>query len=75
MFICKIKRWGNSIGVLIPKDDATQLQLKEGQEVAIEITKKENPLRELFGFGKKMGKPITQKEFLKFRQGFDSKWL
>lgn len=75
MIVCKIKKWGNSMGVLIPKNDAAQLQLKEGQEVAIEITKTENPLKELFGVGKRMGKLITQKEFLKFRRGFESKWL
>ena len=75
MIQCKIKKWGNSIGILIPKEEAKILNLSEGQEVAIEITKKENPLKELFGFGKRMGKSITQKEFSKLRREFDSKWL
>ena len=75
MIVCKIKKWGNSVGILIPKSEATELHLKEGQEVGIEITKKENPLKELFGFGKRMGKQITHKEFVRFRKEFDSKWL
>ena len=75
MIVCKIKKWGNSIGVLIPKNDAVQLQLKEGQEVAIEISKKENPLKELFGFGKRMGVKITQKDLLEARKSLESKWI
>lgn len=75
MMVCKIKKWGNSIGVLIPKEEANILHLKEGQEVAIEITKKENPLRELFGFGKRMGVKITEKDIREHRKMLESKWL
>lgn len=49
MIICKTKRWGNSIGIRIPKKTADELGIKEEQEVVVEIGKKENPLRELFG--------------------------
>ena len=73
MLVCKIKKWGNSIGVLIPKEEANILNLKEDQEVIIEIRPKENPLKELFGFGKQ--NKITEKEFLKTRKLLESKWF
>ncbi|HIG98182.1 TPA: AbrB/MazE/SpoVT family DNA-binding domain-containing protein [Candidatus Woesearchaeota archaeon] len=49
MIVCKTKRWGNSIGIRIPKKTADELGLKEEQDLVVEIWKKENPLRELFG--------------------------
>lgn len=75
MLVCKIKKWGNSIGVLIPKEDAEELQLKEGQEVVVEITPKENPLKELFGFGKRMNVHITEKDLFETRKMLESKWM
>lgn len=75
MLVCKIKKWGNSIGILIPKEEALDLHLKENQEVVVEIAKKENPFKELFGFGQKMGKKIANKEFLEAREFFESKWV
>jgi len=53
MIAGKIKKWGNSYGILIPKKDMVDMDLKEDQEVILDITKKENPLKELFGFAKK----------------------
>ena len=38
----KIARWGNSLGVRIPKQIAEQAQLKEGDE--LEISREENRL-------------------------------
>ena len=49
MLICKTKRWGNSIGIRIPKKAAEEMGIGEEQEVVVEIKKKGNPLRELFG--------------------------
>ena len=49
MIVSKTKKWGNSLGIRIPKSVAEELGLKEEQEVVIEIERKENPLRELFG--------------------------
>ena len=49
MIICKTRKWGNSIGIIIPKKAVDEFGIKEEQEVAVEIEKKENPLRELFG--------------------------
>ena len=73
MLVCKIKKWGNSMGILIPKEEANTLHLKEDQEVIVEIRPKENPLKELFGFGKQ--NKITEKEFLKTRKLIESKWF
>lgn len=49
MLACKTKRWGNSVGIRIPKKVAEALGIREEQEIIVEIRKKENPLRELFG--------------------------
>ncbi len=73
MITGKIRKWGNSIALLIPKEEARSLDLREYQEVAVEITKKDNPLRELFGFGRKS--KITRKEFLEARKSLESKWF
>ena len=52
MLITKTRRWGNSLGVRIPKDAVKEMKLRENQEIAIEIKPKENVLKELFGFAK-----------------------
>ena len=51
MIVGKIRKWGNSVGLLIQKDDARELGLRENQEVAVSIVKKSSVLRELFGSG------------------------
>jgi len=71
MIISTIKKWGNSAGVLIPKDELRKMGLAEDQEVIIEIRKKENPLKELFGFGKQ--NKITKEEFLETRKLLDGR--
>ena len=73
MIIGKIRKWGNSMALLIPKEEAKRLNLREDQEVAVEVTKKDNPLKELFGFGRK--NRITRKEFLEARKHLESKWF
>ena len=52
MLITKTRRWGNSLGVRIPKDAVKEMKLRENQEIVIEIKPKENVLKELFGFAK-----------------------
>ena len=70
MIVCKTKKWGNSIGLIIPKSEFRKMNIKENQEVIVEITKKGNPLKELFGFGKK--NKITKDDFLKTRSMLES---
>ena len=43
-----LRRWGNSIGIVIPVETLNAKNLKEGEEVVVEIEKKEN-LRNIFG--------------------------
>jgi antitoxin component of MazEF toxin-antitoxin module len=67
----KVRKWGNSLGVLIPSCTAQKLSLKPNEEIVVEITKKQNVLKELFGAGK-FNK--TTEEILKeVRRDFESK--
>ena len=45
----KTKQWGNSLGIIIPKDLVNELSIVPGEEIIIEIKKKNNILKELFG--------------------------
>ena len=72
MITVKTRKWGNSIGVRIPKKTAKELGITADQEVAIEIVPK-NPLRELFGIGK-FDEP-TEKILRDIRKGVESKYI
>ena len=52
MLITKTRKWGNSLGVRIPKNAVKEMKLRVNQEIAIEIKPKENVLKELFGFAR-----------------------
>lgn len=54
----KIKKWGNSYGVLISKEEVGKRNIEEGEEVSIEIKKKYD-LSPLFGFCK-FKRPIKE---------------
>ncbi len=43
-----LKRWGNSYGVVIPKDVAAKKRIKENDEVEV-IIRKAVDIRDLFG--------------------------
>lgn len=69
-----IKRWGNSLGVVIPNETVDKLSLKPNESIVIEITKKENPLKELFGAIRM--KKSTEMIIKEARaENFESKWL
>ncbi len=72
MIAAKTRKWGNSLGIIIPKEEVDNLKLRENQTVIVEITKKENPLKELFGFGK-LKKPTE--ELLKGIREKESKYI
>jgi len=72
MIISKTRKWGSSLGVVIPKQVVKELKLRENEEVAFEITKKNNPLKELFG-SVKLSKPTEQ--LLKEIRGKESKYI
>lgn len=46
----KTKKWGNSVGVRIPKKAVKQLDINPEDVVILDVEKEErNPLKELFG--------------------------
>jgi antitoxin component of MazEF toxin-antitoxin module len=44
----KLKRWGNSFGVVLPKDIVEKEGLREGEEVEISVRRASN-IKQLFG--------------------------
>lgn len=70
MITCTTKQWGNSLGIIIPRNEVIHHHLQENQQVVIDILKVENPLKELFGFAK--DNPITKEEFLETRKLLES---
>ena len=48
----KIKKWGNSLGIVVPVELVRKLELKGGSVVKIEVKKK----KKLDGFGLAKGK-------------------
>ncbi len=44
----RLRKWGNSFGIVVPIDIVEKEKMKEGEEVIVEIEKK-NSIKELFG--------------------------
>lgn len=61
MITCRTKQWGNSIGVIIPKEFATEKGIGVNEEVLVEVEKKSKKtvLQELSG-SLKFKKPTEQ---------------
>lgn len=65
------KRWGSSIGVIIPKEIIDARKIKENDKITIEI--KTRPLAgALFGFGKGRFKKTAQEIKDDMREGWKS---
>ena len=47
--VSKIRKWGNSFGVLVPKELIKKENLKVNEEVVVKLEKKKD-LMQLFGF-------------------------
>jgi hypothetical protein len=62
MIVTKTRKWGNSIGVVLPKQEVERLRIKENQEITIDIAPQTDPFRELFNTGgrKKIGRAALQ---------------
>ncbi|MBI3412551.1 MAG: hypothetical protein HY051_00530 [Candidatus Aenigmarchaeota archaeon] len=56
----KAKRWGNSIGLLIPKDVVRKEKIRENQILDIIIIPKTRTLEKTFGMVKGWEKPAQQ---------------
>ena len=71
----KTKRWGNSIGIIIPSEAVERFNIKPEEKIVIEISKESNVLKEMFGTAK--FKKRTAREMLnEFRkENPESKWL
>jgi antitoxin component of MazEF toxin-antitoxin module len=69
----RTKKWGNSIGVVIPVKVLERLNIKPEEEIIIEIEKKNNVLKEMFGTLKT--KKSTEQIIKAVRKDIESKWL
>jgi len=45
----KVRKWGKSLGVVIPKEQAMKERICENETITLMIGKKSNVLRETFG--------------------------
>lgn len=48
MIKAKLKKWGSSIGIIVPKELVARERLKAGEEVLLDIRKKIT-IKEIFG--------------------------
>lgn len=71
--ICTLRKWGNSVGVIVPRDILKAEELSLGDKVRIDFKRKENPLKELRGALK--GSKITWEDVKKMREEMESKWI
>jgi putative addiction module antidote len=55
----KIRKWGNSYGIIIPQEILKRQNLQEREEIDVILIKKGNILRETFG-KHKFSKPVKQ---------------
>ncbi len=45
----KLRKWGNSLGIIISRKETMKENMKEGEQVTALILKSGHPLEELFG--------------------------
>lgn len=55
----KVRKWGNSFGIIIPLEVLKSKRIREGEEIDAIIIKKSNVLKETFGTHK-FSKSIKQ---------------
>ena len=69
----KTKKWGNSIGIIIPSEAVEKFNIKPEEKIIIEISKKGNILQEMFGT---MKSNKTSKQMIsESRKELESKWM
>ena len=56
----KAKKWGNSIGLLVPSEIAKHEKIRENQKLDIIILSKSKTLEKTFGMLKEWTKPTQQ---------------
>jgi len=62
------------MGIILPKELIREMDLKKDETVLIEIQKKENVLREMFGRAKIKGK-LKENTLKELRKELKGKWL
>ena len=55
----KLRKWGNSFGIVVPQKAIEQTEAKDGDEVTILFKKEKPDLRKLFG-AHKFSKPVDK---------------
>jgi antitoxin component of MazEF toxin-antitoxin module len=72
--LVRTKKWGNSIGIIIPSETVEKLNIKPEEKISVEISKEGNVLEEMFGTmkSKKTAKQIVDEARKEF---FESKWM
>ncbi len=69
----KTKKWGNSLGLILPADFVKKQHILPGEELVIEVKRKQNVLKELFG-ALPFKKP-TKQLLKETRKELESKWM
>ena len=73
MYMVIAKKWGSSIGVILPKEMVEKQHIKIGDELDVKVFKK-GDLSSVFGKAKSLGKPkLSGQEFKNMiRAGWES---
>lgn len=69
MVTAKTKKWGNSLGVVIPHEVVEELGLSPETEIDFLVLKKEDDLHKLFGSVPDLN--VTQKTMDEIDEGWD----
>ncbi|MDP3728515.1 MAG: AbrB/MazE/SpoVT family DNA-binding domain-containing protein [bacterium] len=68
------KKWGNSLGVILPSELVQTEHIKPGEELIITVERKHTAVKDLFG--KLQSKKSADQVLKEFRKDFkESKWL
>ena len=71
----RTKKWGNSIGIIIPSETVEKFNIKPEENISVEISKGPNVLKEMFGKAK-FKKKSAERMLREFRkENPESKWL
>ncbi len=62
------RKWGSSLGIIIPKDLVNKEKLKEDQHIKILLVKKDDSLRKVFGLLKGKLKKSTDQLMREVRE-------
>ena len=69
----RAKKWGNSLGIIIPAEAVARLKIHEGETIRLELRKKGTVLGDMFGSSR--SKRETKDILKEVRQSLETKWL